>query len=842
MRRSHLITLMASLFSGICCATCINTVERDRAEAAGERSKCVDLPFTSSGDNIWQELYVVGGYHSVDNGCPAWGTANDSDIRLIGDEMGSLNITYSDGTADRIPLIFGYTMWYRANWLEPTAPLKGDDADPELAEPFRRTLMLRGAYEGDEACVLRVRLRAKPVSNIRIEDNPAKNGTPVFNFAFLTDGSAQTLRKGAFFFSTDEDFFDSHAVDPDDPFPADVAAALDKLRHALYTYEDEYEGAPEFRVSAGFKGPLVSFEGNCFARIASGVVYENLVNLAARVDSDGFLHTSYKGAPSWRYDGFGVWVENADSYYDSFYSRDGGRAIMSLLPYGYTNTAENATLYADRQMMYFPEQGLTFNGAAVPGHYTVIVNKPMIYPEILVPQANWPTSYTRNKFGDDYANLGNQETDGHGLMMLANYTVWRALGSPVDWVGTNWTYIREGAAWIDWCFAHPDISLVKNGLLYAESEAGMKEYTLYCNVPCYLGLRGYAEMAKAAEHDAEAASWNTLADNLRAAIIKRLSGSKGWNSKAFGFYHDPVLTMMSDMYGYDVNDMDPEFVELSRLAYAKDTGSADKNGWFGPAGIGYDHSMLTQNALLTDNMADATRLMENLSRISYAPGLPSPYLVPEGVSVVLKDGIIRRQGDLGNLVQLAEALKCYSICIGVSPVVDSTLKLLPRLPEGWSETVFRSPLTNVPGMIDLAVTYPAEGLQTAQFRLADTDGLDGVKLRLGPYPADTKFAAAQLNGQNVPCELVESGDSAWVWVNCPASNGELQQVAVIYGNDENALPAWPDNWPELTPLADNTERNSRRTGWVLPAVIGGAAAVAAASAAAVIIARKKSKS
>ena len=130
---------------------------------------------------------------------------------------------------------------------------------------------------------------------------------------------------------------------------------------------------------------------------------------------------------------------------------------------------------ANQWMMYFPENNITFMGEAVPGHYTVVVNKPMLYSQTLVPDANWPTRYTQEKFGDDYQNLGNQETDGHGLMMLANYNVWKNQGADAEWVNEHWSYINEAAKWILWCFDHPDLSFASDGLLYAESEAGMME-------------------------------------------------------------------------------------------------------------------------------------------------------------------------------------------------------------------------------------------------------------------------------------------------------------------------------------------------------------------------------
>ena len=846
MRKNHRIPVIAALLGVICGALGVTGAEREERGtlAAGGDPASIRLPYTSPDGRVWQELYVIGGYHSIDSGCPAWGTADSKDIRMIGDEMGTLNVEYADGTSDRIPLVFGYTMWFRAHWLENVAPLKDGNSDPELIAALKNSLALFGAYEGSEACVLKVKLRAKPVKKISIADNKDKDGSPVFKSAFLTDGGVKTLSKGETTFSTGDAFFEGKAVDPDDPYPEEVKRNLEKIRRALYTYEEEYEEAPVFEIPAEFGGPAVTFSGNQFARIATGTVYTNVVNLASRVDEDGFFHTSYKDAPSWRYDGFGVWVENANSYYDAYYSRDGGRAIMSLIPYGYVKEAAASAGYANRCLMYFPENRIKFNGFDVPGHFTVMINKPMTYQEVLVPVAHWPTAYTQKDFGDDYKNLGNQETDGHGLLMMAVFSVWRANGSSASWVEENWEYINEGAKWIGWCFEHPDISLAKKGLLYAESEAGMKDYTLYCNVPCYLGLKGYAEMALVAGHTEEAEKWNALADGLRKAMIENLSGKDGWKVKSFGFFHDPVLTMMSDVYGYDVSDMDGELAELSFKTYGNDTGKAGEYFWYGAGGIGYHHSMLVQNALLCDNMADATVLMENLSRICYAPGLPEPYMVPEGVSVLAEEGIMRRQGDLGNLVQQAEALKCYSIAVGVSPVYRNVLKIMPRLPKGWTEEVYAMPLTNTKGLVDLKVTYPSDGVQTAQFRLKDTEGLGSVKLRLGPFPAENKFAAAQINGQDVPCEKTVSGDSAWVWVECASKNGEEQRVAVVYGDGKETVPGWPSEWSELSDkrAASNHSGNALPAGAVA-AIAGGAAAaavaVAAGVAAGIAVAKKK---
>ncbi len=816
-----------------------------KTEAANGEYEWISFPYTAKQSVDCEYLYVVGGYHSVDNGCPAWGTANAYDIRFIGDSMGDLIITYSDGTEDSIPLVFGYTMWYYTNWHDTTAPFKGDTADPELKAALQSSLHLLGGYEGESTCVFKVKVQDKNIKKIQIKDNPDKNGKPVFGGAFIVSGNAGTVNHGDVTVNTADSFFDTHTIESTNPYPDTVKEKITAINYALMTYEDDYKAAPGFLYPEDHTGSRIYFSGSSLADIASGVVCYNLQNLINRTDADGFVHTSYKDAPSWRYDGFGAWVEKANQYYDSFYSRDGGRAIQTLVTYGQISKAQTAVDFGNNCMMYFPKNNMTFNGVKVPGHYTVVINKPMLYSETLVPDANWPTQYTESKFGSDYKNLGNQETDGHGLMMMANYQVWKNSGATAEWVNKNWTYINEGAEWILWCYDNPDISLVKNGLLYAESEAGMMQYTLYCNVSCYLGMLGYAEMAEAAGKTAEAQEWRACAESLEAAITKKLGNSRTWIKGYFGFFHDPVVTMMSDFYGYDLDDMNQEWAERSRNTYENSIKSIAEDGYFGASGIGYNHSMITQNALILDQMADATKLMENLTKLSYSPRLPDSYIVPEGIAVDAEAGIIRRQGDLGNLVQLSEALKCYAISIGVSPVYNNTLKLMPRLPETWDLDIQKYELPNVDGTVDMIVTYPENGVQTAQITLNDTSGFDEVKFRFGPLPADTAVAAVQVNGVNTACEMKVSGDSAWVWVSFTPSS-EKQQLALIYGDSVETLPNWPTSWKNPntenatpTPAAPGSDNEEAKNNFITVVVISVSVAVVVAVIFVVIIVIKK---
>lgn len=737
----------------------------------------IDFPFVQESKKTTvsgRYLYAVGGFCTPDDGCTAWGTGYPEKNRLIGDRMGDIIIRYEDGSTAVVPLIYGYTLWYHSIWNERPAPFFGEEADQKMIDLLKSALAVKGAYEGEPMGVLRVALDdTKPVAAIEVVSDPHKEGTPEFCGGYICDSSAaannETFTGGAVRVEAGDAFYTQHTVG-DESRPHAWEDALSEICRALHTSEEDYAKAPE--VFAFPSSPedaygepyRVQFTGNTLAAIATGAVYHNMKNLCERTDEDGFIHTSYKDAPSWRYDGFGPYVAKANSYYDSFYSRDGARAIMTLNSFGHIEKADRGCNFANDWMMYYPREGLTLKGSPIPGHYSVIPNKPLIYSSVFVSAANWPTKYTREDFGDDYLNLGNQETDGHGLMMLANYLVWRSRGSDPTWAEKNWAYIKEAAAWIEWCQQNPELSFARDGLLYGETEAAMTDWTLYANVPCYLGLLGYIEIAEKIGKIEEAARWKDCADILRREIDRQLTKNDGWDMEHKGFIHDPVPTMLSDLYGYDTADMPADWVARSRISYKEDIRVPRQLGYYGPGGgIGYDNSMITQNALLLDQMHDAGHLVDSLCKICYAPRLPEPYLVPEGICADAVRGILRRQGDLANLVQLAEAMKCFLLVMGISPMNGDTLKIMPRLPEGWQLDVTDFRVQNSDMMLQMSVSYPQDGRQTASVKIISGDACD-IRFRFGPFPMELEHAAVTLNNQTYTVPLTPSGDSKWAWV------------------------------------------------------------------------------
>lgn len=747
----------------------------------------VPISYQNEACRCGKYLYAVGGYHSTDTGCPAWGTSDPSDIRFIGDHLGDLVITYADGSSDTVPLILGYTLWLHSTWMETPAPFMGEGKDDALAACLMEVLALYGVWDRREKWVLRVALRELPVTAVEVVSNPDKNpARPVLSVYTVPWGTVedQPLKKGAPVFTeayiTDADtlpvlgddaseFFASHTVNPQS-LPMDwVTKNLAALCHALHTFDGDFEQAPAFEIPDDYHVYRVTFTGSPLAEIATGAVYHNMRNLCDRTDPDGFIHTSYHNAPSWRYDGFGPYVLKANSYYDAYYARDCARAILTLNSFGETNKALASCHLGNEYMMAYPRDGVTLGGIPIPGHFSVMCNKPYIYSRLLIHHG-WPTQYTPERFGDECGNLGNQETDGHGLMMMANYASWAAAGKDPAYVRENWNYIRECVKWILWCFDHPELSFVQNDLLYGETEAAMNDYTLYANVPCYLGLLGYVEMATAAGFAEEATLWKTYANRLRGGIDKGLSRGDGWLLEKCGFSHDPVVTMLADTYGYDTADMPADWVARSRAIYSADLAKTVDFGYYGVrGGIGYDHSMMTQNALLLDQTADAGQLVESLCRICYAPRLPEPYLVPEGMAIDAEKGIFRRQGDLGNLVQLAEAMKCFHIVTGISPVWGDTVKIMPRLPKGWQVSVKDFSLVNTKAAVDMETAYPADNTQSMTLTLHGEIPAKTLRIRFGPFPKETHEAIVALNGESYAVPTEVCGDATWAWLTVDVS-------------------------------------------------------------------------
>ena len=705
-------------------------------------------------------LYLTGGYHSESTGCLMWGSSDDKQSRFIGDDMGKIKIEYSCGEVDEIPLIMGITLWFHGEvWSEKCAPFKSeneDENDSELISALKQALQLYGAFEDAPKYLLGIRPRSLPIKSVSFSGNEQKGGHPVF-FELLAANDEKELY-GDIVTIESLEFLSAHTVNSVSPITEEMLDSLDAINRATLTFEEDFASPIDYSVDEN--APFVKFEGSAEADIATAVYAENKRILVERTDEDGFIHTSFKRAPSWRYCGFGPWV-SCGNYYDFFYSRDAGRAIITLAQLGEYDAACRGAEAGNRYMMYFPKSGLTFGGKSIPAHAEVVPNMPLFYSKTLVPDWGWPTKYTKERFGEEYQNLGNQETDGHGFMMLSNYFAWLNAENREEWLKSQLDAVLSTAEWIDWCFENPELSLARDGLLYAESEAGMNEHTLYCNMLCALGLRGYAKMAESIGLVDKAKHWESTAQKMEKAMTEHFSEGGKWKKECFGFYHDPVLTMCADFYGWDLCGIPEELKKISLNTYRDDVEKSLEIPYDTSGGFGYNTSMITQNALLNDRMDDATLLVNRLTKLCYAPRLPFPFIVPEGGSYSNRLGAIRRQGDLGNLVQQAEGLKTLLAILGISAVRDGKLSIYPRLPRGWSYKVKDFCVMASKATVDIEVSYPENNSQSIDLALKNGEEIEGFTLRFGPFDLASE-PTIYYNGKAVSGEKCISGDSLWV--------------------------------------------------------------------------------
>jgi hypothetical protein len=347
-------------------------------------------------------------------------------------------------------------------------------------------------------------------------------------------------------------------------------------------------------------------------------------------------------------------------------------------------------------------------------------------------------------------------------------------------VNQRWEAIHEAAEYISWCLDNPELSFSEHGLLYNESEGGMKMASMYCDLPCYLGLLAYAEMADAAQRPETAQRWRKLAKRLFDAMEKYYPAeispwgevwdphkTADWNYKQ-GILSPLVLGM--DYYGYDIAHKLPTgWLERTERSY-KMQSLNNKPEHAAPAGFGYGQGYITQASLALDRMHDAPQRIDWMAKLCFAPHLPHPYRVPEGL-IVNGDGTMwRRWGDLGNLYQLNEVLYTVHLIVGIDDLDHDTLKIMPRLPFHWQTMEVKQwPVRTISmgkseiAMLDLTLQKAEKGAFLVV--ISADKPIDSAKMRMGPFNPDSKDVQVKTDQQTKRVPVKTIGDSKWCWLD-----------------------------------------------------------------------------
>jgi len=729
-------------------------------------------------------LYVLGCKNSIDQPNPGWGGTQDYRNFFVGDSLGNIRLTYASGTQDSVALIYGYNVWWGQNYQQYHRPFSNN---PHARQTLDAALCVANGLDGykdaETNYFTRIALRKEALASIAFEDNPAKAGH--INIEGLTFADVHTIGENPnprlipiSSHPPDEkiaDWLRTHTIAAANPLPPSRRSALRDLAGFLYTYRRDItyqtiQNTPIGITTHNFPGPDLQFFGCPEAEILTRVYFDNANEIRLRVDANGLIHESKKDAEY--YWGFGTWKDDFGAFYNTAYTRN--RSLIVLGRLGFEKAVSRGIDFFDHWLMYFPNAfpKLQLGGKPVPGHATVIANQPHVYFDTL-RHAGWATKYTSRDFG-------NPENDGHGIQMLSHWRKWNKTGRSEKWIRERWPAINEAAEYIRWALDNPELSFSEHGLLYSESEGGMQMESLYCDMPCYLGLLAYAQMAEAVGREQEALRWRDTAEQMRVAMDRYYpktippfgdvwDPNKSANWKYGQGTLAPILFAV-DFYGPDAcKHLPPDWLSRTKRSYEMALTNI-RPAFCAPGGLGYGQDYFAQTALLLDRMDEASKWIDWLARFCFAPRHPHPYRVPEGLVVKSDGSAWRRWGDLGNLYQMNETIYTLLTIAGICDLNPDYVLIMPRLPGRWTQMHIENyPLRttsrgqNTTLKMDMACRLSRDS-RTIECTLRTDRPVDQWRIRLGPLPTRARDVASRCNGKDLEGLLVTSGDSKWFWL------------------------------------------------------------------------------
>ena len=187
--------------------------------------------------------------------------------------------------------------------------------------------------------------------------------------------------------------------------------------------------------------------------------------------------------------------------------------------------------------------------------------------------------------------------------------------------------------------------------------------------------------------------------------------------------------------------------------------------------MGYGQGFVTQAALLLDRMKDVSPMLDWAAKEIYDPRINS-FITPEGEQLDPTEKYWYSTGDLGNGVQEAEIVKILRILVGVDDNEPQRVRIMPRMPFGWSEiAVAKYPvLVERNGKTETArLQYRLVRAQgRMNLKISANQELGPVAMRLGPFANQPQASDVEVNGKHpAKAEVAKSGDSWWVSFMAP---------------------------------------------------------------------------
>lgn len=694
----------------------------------------------------------------------AWSNPRDYSARFfVGDNLGQIRLHYADGTTQDFPLILGESVWWGLPFYQTREPFP---TDAHLRKAFQQSMQLYPAAPVEDGNYVAVIVpRAAPLESIEIANSPTKKGS-VTIAGITVESAPNSWIAGASNIPAGDltpefsKFMQEKSLRPSGADESGALKRLNDLRQAFYTTDADFKQPVPAQVPHGYSGPQVTFKGNVSASILQNAFYANVQDMLDKVDEDGTYHTSTRGAISWAGvpssagGEFGTYRPDVGVYYRDSWSRDLGRSLQELTELGFLSKTSHTGDYALRSSRVWEENpSLKYHGESLPPHWSRIIDR---------PDPSLPF-----------------ENDGHGLIAVFLYKLWQRVPDRDAWLRSHWTDVKAAGDWIPWQFDHPEISGAANGVLYTtgESAAG-KGYSVYADSVCMTALEALAQMADSIGETQSAVLWRDRAEKMRKAIPARylIDDTKYghvWTLDFAGWPNQSTvlgpLIFLADYKGFAPADDDPNWRPANQAAYQRLVDSYTPFGFYGWA-MGYGQGFVTQAALLLDRMNDVTPMLNWTAKETYDPRFG--FIVPEGAQVDPTGHFVFRTGDQGNGVQEAEIVKVFRILIGVDDTQPQRLRILPRMPYGWSEmAVDKYPaLVERQGKTETALMHYdlRRAADRMSLEISSDKKLGLVELRLGPFEKQPQTSNVLVNGKH-PAEpsIEKSGDSWWMSFKAP---------------------------------------------------------------------------
>jgi hypothetical protein len=678
---------------------------------------------------------------------------------IVGDNLGQIRLHYEDGSTQEFPLVLGESVWWGLPFEQTQEPFP---MDARLRRAFEDVLRLYPAAPVEDGnYVAVIAPKGEPIASIEITDSPAKHGS-VAIAGITVEAAPDAAIAGATRIPANEfspGFAKFVAEKPLRASRTDEGGAKERLKafsDVFYSTTADVKGPIAPVAPRGYAGPQVTFKGSNVAAILQNSFYANVQDMLDKVDADGTYHTSTRDALAWAGDPrsaggeFGTFRKDVGVYYGQAWSRDLGRSLQELTELGFVDRASHTADFAFRSARTWAlNPNLTYNGSPLPPHWSRIID----HPDFSLPLEN----------------------DGHGLISLFIYKLWQRIPDRDAWLRAHWDDVKLAGDWIPWQFDHADITGAKDGVLYTtgESAAG-KGYSVYPDSVCMTALEALAQMADSIGETQSARLWRDRAEKMRQAIPARYlvddpNYGRVWTLQYAGWPNESTvlgpLIFLADYKGFAPQDDDPAWRAANEAAYQRLLDTYKPFGFYGWA-MGYGQGFVTQAALLLDRMKDVTPMLAWTARETYDPEIAS-YVVPEGVQVDPTGTYVFRTGDQGNGVQEAEIVKMYRILIGVDDNEPQRLRVMPRMPYGWTEiAVSKYPaLVERNGRIEMAQLH-YDLRRTAgrmSMEISADRSLGSVAMRLGPFEDRPTAAEVLVNGKHPEdAKIEQSGDSWWV--------------------------------------------------------------------------------